>query len=219
MLTSLYIAYLKLRNGGVNRIDTGDGTDLMTAASTQNLPNLKILLAAGADPNIRRKYDQRTAMHFAAWDGQFEIIKELINAGAQVDPVATDGMTPLSTVISGMESNYDYGNPTERVRIVKLLLAANANPNAYSGDFLHTGSVLFKLISLANKGDRSSWGYDKESLIECVKALLEAGANPNFTNKEGKTALDYFGSLGFRETSELLRTAGACHSRDIRSKG
>jgi|CXWL01.1.fsa_nt_gi ankyrin repeat protein len=221
MLNKLYAAYLKSRaNGGVNKIDVGGGTDLMTAASTQDLSTVKFLLEIGADPNIKRRDDQRTAMHFAAWDGQFEIIKELINTGAQIDPVATDEMTPLSTVIRGMGINYNYGSPIERVKTVKLLLAANANPNAYGGSVLHTGSVLFELISLAKEGGGSSWGYNKESLIECVKALLEAGANPNLTNKEGKTVLDYFfGSLGFREVHELLRAAGACYSRDIRSKG
>jgi len=36
-----------------------------------------------------------TALHYAAWDNKFDIVKLLIKSGAEIDPVGKDGFSPF----------------------------------------------------------------------------------------------------------------------------
>jgi hypothetical protein len=53
-----------------------------------------MLLAAGADPNVRDKYG-RTAVRVCAWAGTTDILRQLLAHGGDVNTADSGGLTPL----------------------------------------------------------------------------------------------------------------------------
>jgi uncharacterized protein len=90
----------------------------MYAVARGNLDIFQILLAAGADVNIKERSGE-TALSKAAYWGHLEIINLLLSAGAEVNGIDNEeGSAPLINAIY-------FG----RIQIVKILLDAGANPN------------------------------------------------------------------------------------------
>ncbi len=85
------------------------------------------MLAGGLAPDTRDTVGQ-TALHLAAREGQAEVVRVLLDAGADVDAVANQGMTPLACAVE-CESLEESGQiaPEARQRVVTLLLAAGAD--------------------------------------------------------------------------------------------
>ena len=68
--------------------------------------------------NERFHESELTPLHKAARDGQLERVKELINAGADVNSKLTNGLTPLQTSL-----------PNGHVECMKLLIESGADVN------------------------------------------------------------------------------------------
>lgn len=64
------------------------------AANREPVEAIKVLLAAGADPNVKAP-DGSTPLHQAVTARQVPIIRELVGAGAKLDAVNKDNLTPL----------------------------------------------------------------------------------------------------------------------------
>jgi ankyrin repeat protein len=101
------------------------GTALHGAASRSNVEVVKALLKSGADPNARS--GGRSVFYYALTPGftlkdratPDEIVRMLVQAGADVNSPDFDDETPLLTAMEN-----------KRVASVKLLLEAGANVNA-----------------------------------------------------------------------------------------
>ena len=172
---------------GMDPNTTGeDISGLMGMAARGNVQIVKILLAAGANPNAAvnnsaTAVNGATALEFAAHEGQSEVIKVLLDNGADANSVNEFGGIPLMTVAL-----------TGHAEIVKIFLAAGANPNA--ADKRQRTTLM---IASAN-------GH-----VEIVKMLLAAGANPNAASKEGYTPLRWATGGRHAEVVRLLKEAGA----------
>jgi uncharacterized protein len=89
----------------------------MYATAKGNLDIFQILLAAGADVNIKDRSGE-TALSKAAYWGHLEIVNLLLSAGAEVNGIDNEeGSAPLMNAIY-------FG----RIQIVEILLSAGANP-------------------------------------------------------------------------------------------
>jgi uncharacterized protein len=156
-------------------LDANPPLDVFDAASTGRTRGLEELL--DTEPDLARQWsaDGFTALHYAAFFGQEDAARILVERGAEVEVVARNEsirVTPLHSAAAGSHA-----------AIVKLLLEAGADPNAaQDGGFT-------PLHSAAQNDDRDS-----------VEALLEAGADPARANDEGKTPAELAGD----ETRELL---------------
>jgi len=73
---------------------------LIWAASAGDMDELQRLNAMGADLNAA-DYDGRTAMHLAAAEGQFEVVKYFINKDVNLSPKDRWGGTPLKDARKG----------------------------------------------------------------------------------------------------------------------
>ncbi|MBR5888343.1 MAG: ankyrin repeat domain-containing protein, partial [Akkermansia sp.] len=154
------------------------------------------------------EYDRK--LYVAAKNGETELVKLLITAGADVNKANEDGLTPLYCAA-------DKG----RTECVKLLIAAGADVNkaekfgrtplcmaAWNG---HTECV--KLLLNAPGIDKSS--HTPLSLavmandVNKLKHLLAAGADVNKADKEGATPLYWAAYNGHTECMKLLIDAGA----------
>ena len=61
---------------------------------------LDVLLELGADVNLRN-FEQYTALHYAVIHGHEQVVKTLINKGAEIDATNDLGFTPLIYVAQG----------------------------------------------------------------------------------------------------------------------
>ena len=149
-------------------LDANPLLDVFDAAAVGRTRGLEELLDGERELVTAWSPDGFTALHLAAFFGQEEAAKILLERGAEVNfvaPNATIHVTPLHSAAAGSHP-----------RIVKLLLEHGADPNAaQDGGFT-------PLHSAAQSDDRES-----------AEALLEAGADPSLANDDGKTPADLAG--------------------------
>lgn len=132
-----------------------DGTDqigetALYIASQNGFADLvKMLLEAGAKPDLPRTSDLQTPIFIAATNGHTEIVQELIKKGAQVNsPIPSDHATPL--FMASQEGH---------IEVVKLLLKNGAQAQTQ----LDTGqSALYAAVA--------------EGHAEIIALLLQHGA-------------------------------------------
>ena len=150
--------------------------ELIRAVEDGDIENIRILLDAGANPNILDIYGS-TALMIASLRGHIEIVRLLLERGAQTDwKDNNDGYTAL--MIASIYSN------TEMVR---LLLKHGTEVNLQS----HYGNTA--LILASRGGD-----------MNIVRLLLKHGANPNIQNNLGETALTLASDEGHTDVVELI---------------
>jgi ankyrin repeat protein len=145
--------FRKLLSGAsksVNGKGPGGSTPLFYAALYGDAASVKLLLDAGADPNIRNDAGA-SALMWAA--GDLEKVRLLVEHGADVNATSDAGRTPL-LIAAGR-----FGNAA----VVKLLLDRGASPSAKSPSLFGEMTVL---AEAAGTGDDS-----------VVRMLVEHGAD------------------------------------------
>ncbi|MCG8532889.1 MAG: ankyrin repeat domain-containing protein [Desulfovibrionales bacterium] len=92
---------------------------VIEASIKNELSILKNLINENYDINER---DERglTSLHYAVAQGHSEVVKLLIENGAEIDSLDTNGNTPLNDAVF-----HSKGDPT----IIRILLKAGADPN------------------------------------------------------------------------------------------
>jgi len=176
----------------VNALNDEKRTPLYEAVHSGQLSRgkntLPLLLAAGADMKIRYRYGQ-TIVHEAVDNDNPDALQILIKAGAEVDAKDEHGKTPLFEA-AGL-----------RPKLVPILTAAGANPNAREGG--PQGETA--LMSAANVGE-----------AESVKALLKAGADAKATDAQATTALHYAARMN-RASMQSLKIPDAQYVETIKA--
>jgi ankyrin repeat protein len=170
----------------INETDSTDSTDSTALHYATCLPEtsyVELLLAHGADVNLKDK-NGRTPLHWAAKKGHLEVVKILVANGANIDPVDNQGYTPL--LLAGL---------ADQMEVVKFLVdhGVDLNAQAHDGDTLLEYAARYKKLELfqyllSKKVSVNLRGKDTRSPLysavtseseEMVKKLLEAGADPN----------------------------------------
>lgn len=82
---------------------------------------LRMLVAAGADVNHRNGVLLRSSLHFAAQQGELEVVKYLLSVGAEIDQVDANGWTALHIA--------SEGGTMAHHSVAKHLLAGGADAN------------------------------------------------------------------------------------------
>ena len=136
---------------------------LLDAVKARNVHKVEVALSEGADSDAADM--DGSALHYAVCLGRGEIVKMLLNKGAQIDFISDVGQyTPLHTAVC-----------SNCVEMVKMLLerGASVDPISKKGNTpLHTAVF---------------W-----ELREIVAVLMKAGADPYIVSEHGrgKTAFD-----------------------------
>jgi len=108
-----------------------------------------------------------TPLLYAARDGQLEIARMLVSAGAQVQTAEANHTTPLVVAIVNGQ-----------IPVARFLLEQGADVNAADG-FGRTplwSAVDLRNLDLDGSGKN---GVDREAALELISALLDRGANVN----------------------------------------
>jgi ankyrin repeat protein len=190
------------RGADVNEKDPIGITALMVAAGRGHLEVVKVLLAAGADPNAGSGFAHGPIFSVLTMamnrrnKNWMEVVDTMIAAGARVNPPRDFYISPLIYAISqlrdvvmikallerGADVNWRDGAPLwaavsdgePDVEIVKVLLAANADPNLrrVGGD----GENKISLLTYLEGWLAGSGGVKDEAREEIVRLLKRAGA-------------------------------------------
>ena len=154
-----------LLKGGANPnvADQGIGhTPLMRAIETQHTEIVRSLLKAKANPNAASS-EGKSCIMFAIDSHKPEIMQALLDAGANAKAVAGDGSSPALTAAQD-------GQP-ESLEMIRMLGKAGADMNVSNAAY----TPLVYAIQQNN--------------IELVRALLDAGAQPNAKTSAGDVPL------------------------------
>ena len=140
----------------------------------------------------------RTALSWAALSLDEDVIKILLNKGADPNLLDKGGSSPLYYVMCNLSAEH-----TLILRIVKILLAAGANPSIENRFGMNPLMVCF-LDSV------------QKIPYTLVATLLDAGANPNVKNSSGKTPLMIVCERNLFSFAKILIDAGAdVNARDL----
>ena len=158
--------------------------ELIAAAKANDVPLVQELLARGGSVNTKDAI-QDSAFLYAGAEGFNEVLRLTLAAGADVTSTNRYGGTAL---IPASEHGH--------VETVQILIAAGVPVNHVN----NLGwTAMQEAILLNNGGPRQQ---------EVVRLLLEAGADPNIRDPEGRTALQNAERLGFAEIANLIRGRG-----------
>ena len=139
----------------------GGETALMTAARTGKLAAVKALLAHGADPNSKEAYRKQTALIWAAAEGHTEVVRTLIQAGADFRTPLQSGFTPLLFAVR-----------EGRIGVVQALIEAGADVN-------ETTQPRDAPRKSPRAGTSALLLAATNAHFELAAMLFEAGADPN----------------------------------------
>lgn len=90
------IEFLLGQGADINAMDSDGQTALMYATRRSSAPTVKFLLANGAGVNFQSKKSKFTALIIAASGGNVEIVRLLLEYGADTSLAEGDGDTPLA---------------------------------------------------------------------------------------------------------------------------
>ena len=192
---------------------------LHRAAWRGDLPQLKALIAGGADLDARDAMG-RTPLHVATYARQAEAIGVLARAGARLDALENDRYDAVTIAAVA-----------DDVPTLALLLSLGANPgqttSRYDGTALiaaaHLGhdEVVRRLIAAGAPLDHVNnlhWTALFEAIVlgdggprhqRTLVALVDAGANLQLADRQGHTPLQLATARGYGAMVEKLRAAGA----------
>jgi uncharacterized protein len=124
----------------------------------------------------------RTPLHYAALDGPVDRVRRLIADGLSVAATDKDGFTPLH-----------FACQQYRDEVVQVLLEAGAPLDARDA----WGNTPLSRAVFNAKGDPT-----------VVRRLVEAGADPDLTNKSGQSARGLAELIGNYDTSGYFDSPG-----------
>ena len=197
------------------RLDGGKGTSIDPPNVTTGTQIVRLLLDKGANPNAQLFFQPAnlsgttntrgaTPLIRAANNNDLEMVKLLLEKGADATLYMADRQTPIHAVLSGRASE------NQAIELIKILQKAGTDVNVVAlinhPQEIRGGTALHYAVRKRQK--------------EVIKLLASMKIDMNAVDQDGLTALDYTQSRGFmpfmalqtpqfKEEAQLLRDLGA----------
>lgn len=164
---------------------TGE-TPLMACARTGNVDAVKLMIAHGADVNLKETQREQTALMMAVAEKHAEVVRALVDSGADVN--ARSRISTLDPPVRSPTYFPDVHFPTTTGGFTPLLFAAQQGDIESARILLEAGAN----VDYATSEDGSALGVAAASGHEKLALfLLEHGADPDAKDGYGITALHW----------------------------
>ena len=191
---------------------------LFGAAANGDKAALEQALSAPHDIEARDTHG-RTALHVAAFTANHDAMRALVAAGANPDALENDYYDiatiaavadDLPTLKLGLQLGCRADNVTSRYRGTALIAAAHLGHVEVVETLIAAGAPLDHVNNLG-------WTALIESIVlgdggarhtATLRALVEAGADVNLADDNGRTPLQLAIAHGYVEMARILRAAG-----------
>jgi hypothetical protein len=213
---------LGARSEDVAKLLLGAGADPAGASASRRIENadryveasrtapfVKMLIDAGG--NVNRPVDHTTvgvpagttALHLAAWGGNNDLAKTLLEAGAQIDARDADGRTPLHLMLAdakGWDADWAGSLRAENERLVGALLRAGADPTIADKDGVTAAQMMEKYgvsssevkqplqQAAVSQGAPESRPVEVEQTAPAVALAVEPTALPHQDHAAGRSS-------------------------------
>lgn len=188
------------------RVDVADmlgDTPLILATRKNSVEMVRLLLEAGADPNVRDWRRGQTPLSLASRKGRDDIVDLLLHHCAAIDFADDEGIIPLAHAIQGghdgiaqtLAAREAGQGPRDAEQILSTMMVQLEPPDLYR-DHDH-GAALLKA--------------SKEGRVDLIKDILNnhAQVDIDIRDKEGNTPLSHSAGKGDIETATVLLEKGA----------
>jgi len=193
-------------------------TGLLAAAARGDAGEIRTLTAGGSSPDVRDGY-QRTPLHVAAYSRHHEAMRALVGAGANPNALERDryDIVTIAAVANDVPTlgvalalGTSARNVTSRYDGTALIAAAHLGHAEVVRTLIRAGAPLDHVNNLG-------WTALIESIVlgdggprhtDTLRALVEAGANPNLADRNGQTPLALARARGYESMVRLLQQAG-----------
>jgi ankyrin repeat protein len=157
-----------------------------------DVSGIRFLLANGESV---KSLGENLELNGAAFHGHWRLCQFLIENGADVNrPEADTGETPLHAALG-------KANSLAHTQVVRVLLAAGANPNCVTKASVETGCFMRDVRTKAETPLHRAAAFGTE---DCIQLLLDAGAAKDAKDMNGDSPLTW-ASWHLRPASVLRR--------------
>ncbi|KAK1172203.1 protein phosphatase 1 regulatory subunit 16A-like [Acipenser oxyrinchus oxyrinchus] len=186
------------------RITFPNNVTLLEAAARNDLEEVREFLKNGVSPDLYNE-DGLTALHQCCIDDFEEVVRALLDAGANVNACDSELWTPLHAAAT-----------CGHMGLVEMLIKHGANMLAVNADGnmpydLCEDEVTLDYIETA----MANQGITQERINECrsskerqmiadIRALIQAGCDLNAQDENGTSLLHIAAANGYQSTAELL---------------
>ena len=196
---------LLTRGADINTREQKNGySPLMQAIKNHRYRTARYLVMRGAKSELKA-HDGKTALHLAAINNDFEMMKMLLIAKSNIMTIDNRGRRPCEYISS------DFG------RNARILVDYYPNPNDALIDFTRIGSISgvqkalqrganINFREIGANGDAPLIIAVKRNDIKLVSLLLNAGASIDITNNAQITAQQIASQKGYNEIADIIRT-------------
>jgi ankyrin repeat protein len=158
-----------------NRILWGKFGPLHVAALNGNVAECERLVRSGV-PIDALDGEGDTALDWAVYSPKIDVVRKLIELGADVNHADHGGFTPLMYTAATLRGRFLQGTQEERNEIAGILIQHSADVNHATGAM--------------GDGQTTLHFAAKDKNADLVRMLLAAGANRNAKSNQGYTPLD-----------------------------
>ena len=191
------VFHLKVKSAFREEI-TDEENSLVTMSKEGDTDGVRRVLSSGlvnvdCDDGRFRPWGPKTPLIYASSEGHSDIVRLLINAGADVNQEGPANFDEWQESPLMVAANYDYFD------VVKLLIEAGAEADKVD--------QFGKTPLLRAAWNSSSFG--ENSPVPVLKLLLDNGANVNRADQSGTTPLIAAAVMGDYDVAKLLIDRGA----------
>jgi len=182
----------------------GGFTAFLFTAREGDTDSAKVMLEAGVDIN-QSDIDGTAALVVSLMNKKYSFAKFLLDRGANPNLADVKGRAALYAAIDIRNEDYSAlpsrkeDDPLPSFEIVKALLAHGADPNMQLTKNLPGRSGMDSGDTTLDEGTTPLMRAARGGDATVMRALLEKGADPKLTTKEGTTALMFAAGVGYRD--------------------
>ncbi|XP_039290548.1 fibronectin type 3 and ankyrin repeat domains protein 1 [Nilaparvata lugens] len=204
--------FLANRPNAIDNYDRKGKSALVKAAMKGDTQLMGVLVAAGASVDLASRHSQVTALMEAAWRGQLDCARLLVDSGAHWNATDNHGCSAVH-----------YAVDNSQINILKMAIEMGADinlkdANGWSplmrGVLLNSKTEVLEEL-LKNGADVNATDKRGQSALmqailalntDGVRMLLKSGASTGLSNMYNNTAIDMAGLLQDKELETILKT-------------